>query len=214
MFCALSGRSLSWNTPVFCRFTAREHAKLLFIIMCFDPYHSKARAPKVLWEKGIFRRSKELNSDLRSCPLVWAPCWKFEWRHHVSSSGPDWRKRKSKEEERRRGKKKAMVALFIFIIWLLWREFLAEKMLLNGKGPFAGNLFINRLEDSAMNSANLQNVPFWSGKRRFTPFGIDAVHFADPSSRFCSRLVCWMFEINYSGALSRAQRSTMGNKIW
>ena len=105
MFCALSGRSLSWNTPVFCRFTAREHAKLLFIIMCFDPYHSKARAPKVLWEKGIFRRSKELNSDLRSCPLVWAPCWKFEWRHHVSSSGPDWRKRKSKEEERRRGKK-------------------------------------------------------------------------------------------------------------
>ena len=51
--------------------------------------------------------------------------------------------------------KKAIVALFVFIIWLLWRQFLAEKMLLDGKGPFAGILFINRLEDSAMNSANL-----------------------------------------------------------
>ena len=30
--------------------------------------------PKVLWEKVISRRSKELKSDPRSCPLVWAPC--------------------------------------------------------------------------------------------------------------------------------------------
>ena len=29
---------------------------------------------KVLWVKGISRRSKELKSDPRSCPLVWAPC--------------------------------------------------------------------------------------------------------------------------------------------
>ena len=30
--------------------------------------------PKVVWEKVISRRSKELKSDPRSCPLVWAPC--------------------------------------------------------------------------------------------------------------------------------------------
>ena len=52
----------------------------------------KDAAPRVLWEKVISRRSKELKSDPRSCPLVRAPCWKFGWRHHISSSdcGPDW----------------------------------------------------------------------------------------------------------------------------
>ena len=52
----------------------------------------KGAAPKVLWEKVTSRRSKELKSDPGSCPLVWAPCWKFGWRHHMSSSGcgPDW----------------------------------------------------------------------------------------------------------------------------
>ena len=34
----------------------------------------KEAAPKVLWEKVISRRSKELKSDPDSCPLVWAPC--------------------------------------------------------------------------------------------------------------------------------------------
>ena len=52
----------------------------------------KGAAPRVLWEKVISRRSKELKSDPRSCPLVRGPCWKFGWRHHISSSGcgPDW----------------------------------------------------------------------------------------------------------------------------
>ena len=70
-----------------------------------------------------------------------------------SNSGPDWRKRKSEEEERRRGEKSNGCAFCFYNMATL--EFLAEKMLLDGKGPFAGNLFINRLEDSVMNSANL-----------------------------------------------------------
>ena len=47
----------------------------------------KGATPKVLWEKVISRCSKELKSDPGSCPLVWAPCWKFGWRHHMSNSG-------------------------------------------------------------------------------------------------------------------------------
>ena len=42
-----------------------------------------------------------------------------------------------------------------------------------------------------------QNVPFRSGKLRFRPFGINAAHFADSPSRFCTSLVCYMCEINY-----------------
>ena len=95
MFCALSGRSLSWNTPVFSCFTSREHADF---IGCHFFSHSRASssykgaATEVLWEKVISRSSKELKSDPGSCPLVWAPCWKFGWRHHMSNSGcgPDW----------------------------------------------------------------------------------------------------------------------------
>ena len=90
MFCAFWGRSLSWNTPVFSCFTSRE---LAGFIGCHVFLHShasssyKGTAPKV-----ISRRSKELKSDPGSCPLVWAPCWTFGWRHHMSSSGcdPDW----------------------------------------------------------------------------------------------------------------------------
>ena len=70
-----------------------------------------------------------------------------------SNSGPDWRKRKSEEEERRRGEKSNGCTFCFYNMATL--EFLAEKMLLDGKGPFTGNLFINRLEDSVMNSANL-----------------------------------------------------------
>ena len=46
MFCALSGRSLSWNTPVFSRFTSREHANLIgchFFHTHELPHHSKAQ---------------------------------------------------------------------------------------------------------------------------------------------------------------------------
>ena len=58
------------------------------------------------------------------------------------------------------------------------------------KSPFAGNLFVNRLEDSAMNSANLSKCTILKWQTTFMPFGINAAHFADYSSRFCRRLVC------------------------
>ena len=90
MFCALSGRSLGWNTPVFSRFTSREHANLIgchFFHTHELPHHSKAQLLGYYGKKVISRRSKGLKSDPRSCPLVWAPCWKFGWRHHISSSG-------------------------------------------------------------------------------------------------------------------------------
>ena len=46
MFCALSGRSLSWNTPVFGRFTSREHTNLIgchFFHTHELPHHSKTQ---------------------------------------------------------------------------------------------------------------------------------------------------------------------------
>ena len=63
----------------------------IFFLSCASSSF-KGVAPKVLWDKVISRRSKELKSDPDSCPLVWAPCWKLGWRHHISSSGcgPDW----------------------------------------------------------------------------------------------------------------------------
>ena len=68
MFCALSGRSLIWNTPVFCRFTAREHAKLLFIIMCFDPYHSKAQLSKYCGKRAFLGVAKSWTVTLDRVP--------------------------------------------------------------------------------------------------------------------------------------------------
>ena len=62
MFCALSGRSLSWNNPVFSRFTSREHANFTLSHSCASSSFKDA-APKVLWEKVISRRSKQLKSD-------------------------------------------------------------------------------------------------------------------------------------------------------
>ena len=71
MFCTLSGRSLRWNTPVFSRFTSREHAKLhrlpFFSHSCAS-WSPRGEAPKVLWAKVISKRSKELKSDPGSCP--------------------------------------------------------------------------------------------------------------------------------------------------
>ena len=46
MFCALSDRSLGWNTPVFSRFTSREHANLIgchFFHTHELPHRSKAQ---------------------------------------------------------------------------------------------------------------------------------------------------------------------------
>ena len=46
MFCTLSGRSLSWNTPVFSLFTSREHANFIschFFHAYVLPHHSKTQ---------------------------------------------------------------------------------------------------------------------------------------------------------------------------
>ena len=46
MFCALSGRSLSWNTPVFSRFTSKEHSNFIgchFFHTHVLPHHSKSQ---------------------------------------------------------------------------------------------------------------------------------------------------------------------------
>ena len=72
------------------------------------------------------------------------------------TGGKERARRKKGGEEK---KKQWLHSLFLKYGYF-GESFWPKKMLLNGKGPFAGNLFINRLEDSAMNSADLQNVPF------------------------------------------------------
>ena len=78
MFCALSGWIFELKHSHFHSFFAREHAKLhrmpFFFSFSCASLSFKGTAANVLWEKGISRRSKELKSDPRSCPLVWAPC--------------------------------------------------------------------------------------------------------------------------------------------
>ena len=63
--------------------TQTSSAAIFFTLMCFLIIQRRSS----LWEKVISRRSKELKSDPGSCPLVWASCWKFGWRHHISGSG-------------------------------------------------------------------------------------------------------------------------------
>ena len=40
----------------------------------------------LIWFRSMLS-STFLKSDPASCTLVWAPFWKFGWRHHISSSG-------------------------------------------------------------------------------------------------------------------------------
>ena len=63
--------------------TQTSSAAIFFTLMCFLIIQRRSS----LWEKVLSRRSKELKSDPGSCPLVWASCWKFGWRHHISGSG-------------------------------------------------------------------------------------------------------------------------------
>ena len=65
MFCALSGRSLSWNTPVFSRFTSREHANFIgchFFHPHVLPHHSKAQLLRYCGKRsflGVQRAEKQ-----------------------------------------------------------------------------------------------------------------------------------------------------------
>ena len=114
----------------------------------------KGTAPKVLWEKGVCRRSKELKSDLRSCPLVWVPCWKFG----LVIMYPVLARTGEKERARRKkggGEKKSKGCTLCFYNMATLEIAFGRKDAVGWKSPFAGNLFVNRLEDSAMNSANL-----------------------------------------------------------
>ena len=71
IFCALSGRSLSWNTPVFSRFTPREHAN--FTICHFFhthvlPHHSKAQLLRYCGTRSFLGVAKSWKATLIRVP--------------------------------------------------------------------------------------------------------------------------------------------------
>ena len=71
MFCALSGRSLSWNTPVFSRFTSREHANLsgshVFHAHVL-PHHSKAHLLRYCGKRSFLGVAKSWKATLIRVP--------------------------------------------------------------------------------------------------------------------------------------------------
>ena len=67
--------------------------------------------------------------------------------------GLETKKERGERKEERREKHYGCTLSFYNMTTL--EIVLAEKMLLDGKGPFAGNVFKNWLEDSVMNSTNL-----------------------------------------------------------
>ena len=74
MFCALSGRSLGWNTPVFSRFTSREHANLIgchFFHTHGLPLHSKAQPLKNCGKRSFLGVAKSWKVTLDLVPWFW-----------------------------------------------------------------------------------------------------------------------------------------------
>ena len=71
MFCALSGRSLSWNTPVFSRFTSREHANFIgchFFHTHVLPHHSKAQLLRYCGTRSFLGVAKSWKATLIRVP--------------------------------------------------------------------------------------------------------------------------------------------------
>ena len=71
MFCTLSGRSLSWNTPVFSRFTSREHANFIgceFFYTHEPPHHSKAKLIRYCGKRSFLREAKSWKGTLIRVP--------------------------------------------------------------------------------------------------------------------------------------------------
>ena len=71
MFCALSGRSLSWNTPVFSRFTSREHANFIgchFFHPHVLPHHSKAQLLRYCGKRSFLGVAKSWKVTLDRAP--------------------------------------------------------------------------------------------------------------------------------------------------
>ena len=71
MFCALSGRSLSWNTPVFSHFTSWEHANLVgckFFHTHMLPHHSKAQHRGYCGKRSFLGVAKSWKVNLDRVP--------------------------------------------------------------------------------------------------------------------------------------------------
>ena len=72
MFCALSGRSLSWNTSVFSRFSSREHPKLHRLPFLsrsqVPPHHSKAHLLNYCGKKSFLGVTKSWKVSLDRVP--------------------------------------------------------------------------------------------------------------------------------------------------
>ena len=71
MFCTLSGRSLSWNTPVFNRFTSREHANFIgyhFFHTHVLPHHSKAQLLRYCGKRSFLGVAKSWKVTLGRVP--------------------------------------------------------------------------------------------------------------------------------------------------
>ena len=71
MFCALSGRSLSWNTLVFSRFTPREHANFTschFFHTHVLPHHSKAQLLRYCGTRSFLGVAKSWKATLIRVP--------------------------------------------------------------------------------------------------------------------------------------------------
>ena len=71
MFCALSGRLLSWNTNVFSRFTSREHANFIGC-HCFHtrvlPHHSKSQLLRYCGKRSFLGVAKSWKVTLDRVP--------------------------------------------------------------------------------------------------------------------------------------------------
>ena len=71
MFCALSGRLLSWNTPVFSRFTSRQHANFIGC-HCFHtrvlPHHSKSQLLRYCGKRSFLGAVKSWKVTLDRVP--------------------------------------------------------------------------------------------------------------------------------------------------
>ena len=71
MFWTLSGRSLSWNTPVFSRFTSREHANFIschFFHAHVLPHHSKTQLLKYCGKRSFLGVAKSWKATLDRVP--------------------------------------------------------------------------------------------------------------------------------------------------
>ena len=71
MFCALSGRSLSWNTLVFSRFTPRKHANFTschFFHTHVLPHHSKAQLLRYCGTRSFLGVAKSWKATLIRVP--------------------------------------------------------------------------------------------------------------------------------------------------